>query len=313
MPKLRGMAASRKGSPAIGLQTLIDRITGQKRKLAAPVTLEQAEHAAGVLERGRGRGARYRDAIAAGSTLRPFMRAAGNAVEAGLTAPRGQRLRAVVRGVNDVKGLQAAFKGPRLAREVVEGGVGGAVINAGREGLELGRARRQANAFLGSKTAAPLDLAKSKGLGRVAQLATGSRARALGQAAHNSNTRARGLFESARKSYRKRVSDSAETRQVATGRGARTPIETGNKQNERTHRLIDELQAEHRAHKNFKRVGAGAALAGVGAGAAAASRPAQEKLAAGLSRSLPALAKRIQPVRTSKLAPIVDDEVEFEV
>ena len=92
----------------------------------------------------------YRDATIAGGGLRPFVRGIGNAVEAAVTAPKGKRLGAALRGAGDVKGFRGAFTGPRLARDVVEGGLGGAAINAGREGLELGRAKRTARDFLHS-------------------------------------------------------------------------------------------------------------------------------------------------------------------
>lgn len=205
MPKLRGIGASRVGRPSISLQTLIDRVPGnvRRKKLAAAApSVEDAEQAAQVLQRSRGRMSRYRDAMLAGGALRPIVRGVSNAVESAVAAPKGQRWRAALRGTvdastgKDVKGFSAVFRKPQLARDVVEGGLGGAVVNAGREGLELGRARRTAQAFL-------------------------------------------------------RDDD------------ARTPV--------------------------------------------------QQKLAAGLKKSLNHLSARIQPVPTSKLAPIIDSDIDYEI
>lgn len=202
------MAASRAGRPSIGLQTIIDRLQGnahRRRKVAAVApTVEDAEQAAQVLQRSRGRLGRYRDAMLAGGALKPLVRGIGNAAEAAAVAPRGQRLRAAWRGVGSTKGF-TTFAKPQLVRDVVEGGLGGAVVNAGREGLELGRAKRTARAFLqGTSAPAPLP--------------------------------------------------------------APAPL-----------------------------------------------TPVQQKLAAGLKRGLQDMTRRIQPVPTSKLAPIVDSDYDFEV
>lgn len=127
----------------------------RRKKLAAvapPPSVEDAEQAAQVLQRSRGRGARYRDAMVAGGALRPLVRGLANAAEAAATAPKGGRLRGALRGVSaggkDVKGFVGGFNRPQLARDIVEGGIGGAAINAGREGLEVGRAKRTARDFL---------------------------------------------------------------------------------------------------------------------------------------------------------------------
>lgn len=172
MPKMRGVGASRVGRPSISLQTLIDRVPGnvRRKKLAALApSVEDAEQAAQVLQRSRGRMSRYRDAMIAGGTLRPLVRGIGNAVESAVAAPRGQRFSAALRGTvaggKDVKGFSAAFRKPQLARDVVEGGLGGAVVNAGREGLELGRARRTAQAFLqNDETRTPMQAKLAAGL-----------------------------------------------------------------------------------------------------------------------------------------------------
>ena len=155
----RGLGASRVGRPTIGLQTIIDRLQAnaprRRKKLAAvpmPPSVEDAEQAAQVLQRSRGRGARYRDATLAGGALRPLVRGLANAAEAAASAPKGGRLRGALRGVKmqgkDVKGFTGGLTRPQLARDFVEGGLGGAALNAGREGLEVGRAKRTARSFL---------------------------------------------------------------------------------------------------------------------------------------------------------------------
>jgi len=155
MPQLRGMGASRSGRPTIGLQTIIDRLQANKprrRHKIAEVSVEDAQQAVGVLERSRGRMGRYRDAMLAGAALKPVVRGVANAAEAAAAHSGKGRWGAALRGTaaagKSVKGFTGAFNKPQLARDVVEGGLGGAVVNAGREGLELGRARRTAREFL---------------------------------------------------------------------------------------------------------------------------------------------------------------------
>ncbi len=143
------MAASRKGRPAIGLQTLINRM--QKK---AEVSVEDAEQAAQVLQRSRGRAVRYRDAMIAGGVFKPLAKGIGRAAESALTAPKGYRLQAAMHGYKDVKG-GFHFKTPGTVRDVIEGGFGGAAVNAGREGLEIGRARRKAEEFVRSTPESP--------------------------------------------------------------------------------------------------------------------------------------------------------------
>jgi hypothetical protein len=156
-PMARGMAWSRKGSPVMGLQTIIDRLTQKKpkrhRKVAA-VGLEEAQQAHDVLQKSKGRGARFRDATLVGGALSPLVRGIGRAAESAVMAPKGQRLRAAVHGISragkdikDIKGFMGTNRG-EVAKHVIEGGLGGAVVNQGREGLEIGRAKRKATEFL---------------------------------------------------------------------------------------------------------------------------------------------------------------------
>jgi hypothetical protein len=64
------------------------------------------------------------------------------------------------------------------------------------------------------------------------------------------------------------------------------------------------------------RPGVGLAAAGVGltgAGVMAGGGDPQQKLASGLNRSLSNMAAKVQPVRTSKLQPIIDPDIDYEV
>jgi hypothetical protein len=151
----RGLAWSRKGSPVMGLQTIIDRLTKKAkprpRKKVAAVGLEEAQQAHDVLQKSKGRGARFRDASLVGGALSPLVRGIGRAAESVVMAPKGQRLRAAMRGVShggkDIKGFLGTNRG-EVTKHVIEGGLGGAVVNQGREGLEIGRAKRKATEFL---------------------------------------------------------------------------------------------------------------------------------------------------------------------
>lgn len=307
MPRFHGLGTTRKGRPSISLQTIIDRVHRPKK---AAVSVEDAEQAVQVLERSRGRGKRYRDMIATGGVLKPAVRAVGSAVEAGLTAPKGGRFRAMWRGATDAAGKEVkGIRGtnlPRTARDVVEGGLGGAVVNAGREGLELGRARRTAREFLSDKTAAAFEAlepelggafkqadlfaggggvsllgvdAKKRGLRRLGQLLSGSRARQLTKA-HEAE-RQRGLGEAFPEVLTKIDKERANEAQKSFGLRAGTVITGGGALG---------MAFKARGRKRQK-----------------------QKLAQGLKRALPNLAQKIQPVPTTKLRPIIDDDYDFEV
>ena len=174
-PMARGMAWSRKGSPVMGLQTIIDRLTKKApkrhRKVAA-VGLEEAQQAHDVLQRSRGRAARFRDASLVGGALSPLVRGIGRAAESAVMAPKGQRLRAAVRGVShagkDIKGFVGTNRG-EVAKHVIEGGLGGAVVNQGREGLEVGRAKRKATEFLRGGSSEKLAAGLRKSLPRLGE------------------------------------------------------------------------------------------------------------------------------------------------
>lgn len=131
---------SRKGSPPLALQTLVDRIA--KKKTAAEVRVNEALDAARTLQQDpRTRVARYRNAALTGGTLNPVVRGIGRAAERMATAPRGQRLAA------GAKGFMSTNRG-ELAKHVVEGAAGGGGIRAVQEGLEVGQAKKKVTKFL---------------------------------------------------------------------------------------------------------------------------------------------------------------------
>lgn len=130
---------SRKGSPPLALQTLIERL---RKKTAAEVRVNEALDAARTLQQDpRTRLARYRNAAVTGGALKPVVHGIGRVAEAVATAPRGGRLAAVGR---------AAVRTSRgeLAKHVAEGAVGGGGIRAVQEGLEVGQAKKKVTKFL---------------------------------------------------------------------------------------------------------------------------------------------------------------------
>lgn len=136
----RGIGTTRSGSPLLGLQTLIDRIT--KRKKLAAVRVGEVLDAANVLEQDpRTRMQRYRNSAVAGGVLKPVVHGVGRAAERMALAPKGQRLQAGVRG------LVSANRGD-LAKHITEGVVGGGAIRAAQEGLEIGQAKKKVRSFL---------------------------------------------------------------------------------------------------------------------------------------------------------------------
>lgn len=143
---------SRKGSPPLALQTLIERL---RKKTAAEVRVNEALDAARTLQQDpRTRVARYRNAALAGGALKPVVSGIGRAAERMATAPRGQRLAA------GVKGFTSINRGD-LARHVAEGAAGGGGIRAVQEGLEVGQAKKKVTKFLNQPE--PKIAAKAKG------------------------------------------------------------------------------------------------------------------------------------------------------
>lgn len=134
------------------MQTLVDRARMLKPKTAmlrgfmaeleklAVVSDTEALSAADTLSEHRPF-SRYLSSAALGAAAVPATKAVGRAVEAGLGAPRGQRL------ARAGKAMLAAT-GPELGKQLAEGAVGGGVVRAVGEGMDVARARQTALAFL---------------------------------------------------------------------------------------------------------------------------------------------------------------------
>lgn len=268
----KGMGVSRSGRPVLGLQTLIDRIQGKKpqRYKLSGVSLEEAELAAQTLQKGQGRVQRFRDAVAVGSAGSPLVRGMGRAMEAGVNAPRGQRLRHAATAF-------AKTNRGELARHVVEGGLGGAAVNASREGLELGRARRKAMDFLRSDKTAAVVGGAARAIGKQRVLLQ------AGDVWGHNTIAARHAAQAAGAPQALGAAAVGSAPAVAKPAGRR-------------------LLGGHPG----RTLAAGTGVAGAGY---LVGQNAEAKLAAGIGN----IAARIRPVPVSKLRPIVDDEIDFEV
>lgn len=145
----KGIAKSRKGSPAISLQTIIDRSMRKK----AEVSREEAREAKKVLKQPKS-ALRYLDAGLVSGAASPLINAAGRATEAAIDAKKG-RWGAARRALTDTT------RGG-VAKNVVHGTLLGTGISAAREGVATARAKNTYNDFLkqtGHKSAGLLLLA----------------------------------------------------------------------------------------------------------------------------------------------------------
>lgn len=148
-----GMSKTRKGKPPIGLQTMIDRsmskrsssaFFGELRKLAANselVSVDDAVDAAKYLSRSKKD--RAIDHVTAGgipALLGPGVSAAGRATTALIDAKRG-RFGAMRKAIKNTTKGQAAS-------DMIRGGMVGAGISYGREGMQTARARNTYDRFM---------------------------------------------------------------------------------------------------------------------------------------------------------------------
>lgn len=132
----RGIGTTRKGKPTIGLQTLINIVTRQKK---AEVSRREAIDAVKVLDKDpKTRVQHYRDAAVVGGTLSPVVRGIGRGVQAAVSTKGGPGTRAVAFG----KGILDTNKG-ELARHMTEGMLGAGGVKAVQEGVEVGRAKKK--------------------------------------------------------------------------------------------------------------------------------------------------------------------------
>lgn len=146
----RGLAKTRSGSPSIGIQELIEktRQSGFADRIKKAVSEDEALDAAKRLSEGRkSRVRRYAEGGVIGGLVNPALRAAGRGVEAVVNAPKGSGgwrvgfARAAVKGVS---------KG-ELARHLTEGALAGGGVQAIREGVELGKAKKTVKSFVSDR------------------------------------------------------------------------------------------------------------------------------------------------------------------
>jgi len=145
----RGLSKTRSGSPSIGIHELIERSKQQgfADGVKKAVSEDEALDAAKMLST-KGRTRRYVEGAAIGAAVNPAMRAIGRGVEAATNAPRGMGswraglARAAVKGVSRGE----------LTRHVVEGGLAGGGVQAIREGVELGKAKKTVRNFISERS-----------------------------------------------------------------------------------------------------------------------------------------------------------------
>lgn len=141
-----GLAKSRSRSPSISLQKLIDSAKTaaffEEVKHAYAVSDDEAIEAARLLSKSpRERKRTYVEGGAVSAVAAPVIQGLGRGIEAGVDARRGARLH-VAR-----KAFRNTTRGG-VARAALTGGLGAIAISAGREGIQLQRAREKYHRFL---------------------------------------------------------------------------------------------------------------------------------------------------------------------
>ena len=138
---LQGLGKSRKGSPSIGLEQLIHK-TKMSAFVKAAVSADEALDAAKMLSVDKKtRVRRYAESGAIGGAAYPVISAAGE-VAGALAGPKGQRLQ------HAASAARKAFSRPEVAKSVTRGVLGGGGIQAIREGVEIGKAKKTVKGFL---------------------------------------------------------------------------------------------------------------------------------------------------------------------
>jgi hypothetical protein len=203
-----------------------------------------------------------------------------------------------VRGVLGAKSTRG-----ELAKHVFEGGLGGAAVNASREGLEVGRAKRKAQAFLGDKTASAASSIGKKRILMHAGDVWGHNTMAARQALSASGHTAHEALENAPTLLHHNF-ENAKTvlHHPVPAKVPAAPTSAAGKP-----------QGKRRVLHAAGALGAGAL--GVGGVAVAGGHHGDPKLASSVLLKLAAKVRpsSIQPVRTSKLNPIIDDDIDYEV
>lgn len=143
---LKGLGKTRVGSLPIDITKLIERTkqTGFADRIKKAVSDDEALEAARLLtQKRKGRLHRYAESGAIGALANPAIRAVGRGVEAAVGAPKGMGAwrggfaRAAMKNVNRGE----------LARQLTEGGLAGGGVQAIREGVELGKAKKTVQRF----------------------------------------------------------------------------------------------------------------------------------------------------------------------
>jgi hypothetical protein len=143
----RGLSKTRLGSPSIGIHNLIEasKRKGFLDRIKKAVSEDEALDAAKMLST-KGRLRRYVEGGLIGGMSYPVISAASEAAK-GFTAHSGPgKLRAARAAA------RAVLKGPEIAKSVTRGVMGGGVIQAVREGIELGRAKKTVRQFIDERT-----------------------------------------------------------------------------------------------------------------------------------------------------------------
>ncbi len=138
---MKGIAKSRRGSPAIGLQTLIDKAVGKDRpgiKTGGEVSRAEAQEAKKTLKKKK-HPLRHLDAGAVSGVLSPAIQAAGRGTQALIDAKHG-RMAAARRALKDTT------KG-EVAKNVVQGTLFGTGLSMAREGVATARAKSTLDEF----------------------------------------------------------------------------------------------------------------------------------------------------------------------
>lgn len=143
----RGLSKTRSGSPSIGIHELIEasKSKGFADRMKKAVSEDEALDAAKMLSV-KGRARRYAEGAAIGGITYPVVSAAGELAK-GVTAHTGSgKVKA------GITAARAALARPEVAKSLTRGALGGGVIQAVREGVELGKAKKTVRSFIDERT-----------------------------------------------------------------------------------------------------------------------------------------------------------------
>jgi hypothetical protein len=148
----RGLSKTRSGSPSISIQSLADAMAnkGFGDRIKKAVSDDEALDAAKMLSQ-KGRVRRYAEHGAIGGLAYPIIGAAGDAAGRVAEHAGSGKLRAAGTAA------RAALRAPELVKNVTRGVLSGGVVQAAREGVEVGKAKKTVRSFIEErKTASDL-------------------------------------------------------------------------------------------------------------------------------------------------------------